>query len=110
MNPCYFSEKEANLKQTHEKLLFSINFSLLIYLGMQAQTTDTSSLNNHIKGKSQAIAFGIYMPIGIFSKSHIAGAGIDYSRSHHRFGRNISPRRLIGFIVNGGIIIILAKE
>ena len=39
----------------------------------------------------------------MFSKSHIAGAGIDYSRSRHRFGRNISPRRLIGFIVNGGI-------
>lgn len=77
-------------------------FSLLIYLGMRAQIADTSSLK-HIKGKSQAIAFGIYTPIGIFSKSHIAGAGIDYSRSRHRFGRNISPRRLIGFIVNGGI-------
>lgn len=70
---------------------------------MQAQTAETSSLNNHIKGKSQAIAFGIYTPIGVFSKSHIAGAGIDYSRSNLRFGRNISPGRLIGFIVNGGI-------
>ena len=77
-------------------------FSLLINLGMWAQIADTSSLK-HLKGKSQAIAFGIYMPIGIFSKSHIAGAGIDYSRSCHRFGTNISPRRLIGFIVNGGI-------
>jgi len=69
---------------------------------MQAQPADTPL--KHIKGKSQAIAFGIYMPIGMFSKSHIAGAGIDYSRSRHRFGRNISPGRLIGFIVIGGII------
>lgn len=72
-------------------------------MGIQAQTADTSSLNNHIKGKSQAIAFGIYMPNGIFSKSHIASAGIDYSRSRHRFGRNISPGKFIGFIVYGGI-------
>jgi hypothetical protein len=80
---------------------FLLSFSLLIYLDMQAQPADTPF--KHIKGKSQAIAFGIYMPIGMFSKSHIAGAGIDYSRSRHRFGRNISPGRLIGFIVNGGI-------
>jgi len=69
---------------------------------MQAQTADTTS-HKQIKGKNQSINFGIYLPICIFLESHIAGAGIDYSRSHHRFGRNISPATSIGFIVNGGI-------
>lgn len=56
-----------------------------------------------MKGEGNAIAFGLYLPAGDFSQSHIAGAGIDYSRSRHRFGRNISPGTSIGFIVNGGI-------
>jgi len=69
---------------------------------VQAQIADTSS-RKQVKGKSQAVAFGLYLPIGILSKSHIAGAGIDYSWSRHRFGRNISLTKPIGFIVNGGI-------
>ncbi len=71
--------------------------------GLLAQkNTDTLSVR-YAKGKSQAIAFGLYAPLGIFSKSHIAGAGIDYSWSHHKFGRNVSPAKSIGFIVNGGV-------
>ena len=82
---------------------FLFIFSLLAGTGLLAQkNTDTISARQ-MKGESNAIAFGLYLPAGVFSKSHIAGAGIDYSRSRHRFGRNISPGRFIGFIVNGGI-------
>ncbi len=60
--------------------------------------------------KSQAIAFGLYLPVGVFSESHIAGAGIDYSRSRHRFGKDILPAKPIGFIINGGINYYLGKK
>ena len=85
-----------------KKYSFLLVFYLLTYLGVQAQIADTSS-RKQVKGKSQAVTFGLYLPIGIFSKSHIAGAGIDYSWSRHRFGRNIPLTKPIGFIVNGGI-------
>src|SRR5687767_3095355 len=102
MNLCYFREKEANLSRNMKNYSFLLTFSLLFHLGMRAQSIDTSSLK-HIKGKSQAISFGLFMPVSTFSNSHIAGAGIDYSWSRHRFGRDISADKLIGLIVNGGI-------
>lgn len=109
MNLCYFREKEANLGRNMKNYSFLLTFSLLIHLGMRAQSANTSSLK-HIKGKSQAIGFGLYMPAGTFSNSHIAGTGIDYSWSRHRFGRDISPGKLIGFIVNGGISYYIGKK
>lgn len=71
-------------------------------MGVQAQTADTTS-NKQSKGKSQSVAFGMYLPFGVFSKSHIVGVGLDYSWSHHRFGRNISSKKTVGFVVNSGI-------
>ena len=109
MNLCYFREKEANLSRNMKNYSFLLVFSLLFYLGMRAQSADTWSLK-HIKGRNQAIGFGLYMPVGTFFNSHIAGAGIDYSWSRHRFGRNISPVKLIGFIVNGGISYYAGKK
>ena len=70
---------------------------------MLAQKNTDTLPTSQIKGESNAIAFGLYLPFGVFSKSHIAGVGIDYSWSRHRFGRNILPGKLTGFIVNGGI-------
>ena len=82
---------------------------MLVCLGGQAQNTNTFQPKK-VSGKSQAVALGLYLPTGIFSKSHIAGAGIDYSRSRHRFGKDISPRKSIGFIINGGINYYLGKK
>ena len=87
---------------------FLLIFSFLVYLGGQAQNTGTR-LPEKANGKSQAVAFGVYLPVGIFSESHIAGAGIDYFRSNHRFGKGISPVKSIGFIINGGINYYLGK-
>ena len=70
---------------------------------MLAQKNSDTLSARYAKGKSQAAAFGLYIPLGVFSESHIAGAGIDYSWCRHRFGSNISPAKPIGFIVNGGI-------
>jgi hypothetical protein len=82
---------------------FLLIFSFLTGTGLLAQkNTDTLSARR-IKGESNAIAFGLYLPVGVFSATHIAGAGIDYSWTHHRFGRNIPTDKPIGFIANGGI-------
>lgn len=81
---------------------FLLIFLLLVRIGGQAQNTNTSQ-PKRVSGKNQVVAFGLYLPVGIFSESHIAGAGIDYSRSHHRFGKGISPAKPVGFIIHGGI-------
>ncbi len=69
---------------------------------MQAQNEDAFGTKRNA-GKSQAISFGIYLPVGNFLRSHTLGAGIDYSWSRHRFDRYVSPGGRIGFIVNGGV-------
>ena len=82
---------------------FLFIFPLLAGSWLLAQKhTDTLPARQN-KGKQNVIAFGFYLPAGVFSQSHFAGAGIDYSRSHYRFGKNISPDKFIGFIVNGGV-------
>ena len=86
---------------------FLLIFLLWAYLGGRAQTPD--SFDHEAKSKSHAVAFGIYLPLGTFSKSHIAGAGIDYSWSHHRFGVGVSSAKPVGFIINGGVNYYLGK-
>jgi hypothetical protein len=66
---------------------------------------------NYIKGKNNAGAFGINIPVGEFSKTHIAGIGLDYSWSHHRFGNlKVLPKKLIGFTAKGGIAYYFGKK
>jgi hypothetical protein len=88
---------------------FLVVFYLLANFNGQAQSVDTVT-HKQVKGKRQAVAFGIYTPAGVFSKSHIAGTGIDYSWSRHQFGRNISRSNLITFMLNGGINYYLGKR
>src|SRR5688500_6684097 len=102
MNLCYNREKDANLSRHMKNYSFLLTFSVLFHLAMWAQSIYTSSLK-HINGKREATSFILYIPVSTFSNSHIAGAGIDYSWSRHRFGRDISADKLIGLIVNGGI-------
>jgi len=108
MNLCYFKENAANLRIRMK--IYSILLLFLLLECLCGQTQDTAaSLPEKVHGKSQAIAFGPYLPVGIFSESHIAGAGIDYFRSRHRFGKGILPAKPIGFIINGGINYYLGK-
>ena len=89
---------------------FLFIFSLLTYSGVQAQKSTDTLMNRQTNGESNAVAFGLYLPLGVFTQSHIAGAGIDYSWSRHRYGRKISPAKLIGFTVNGGINYYVGKK
>lgn len=62
-----------------------------------------SEQNVHPAGKSNIISAGIHIPIGEFSSTHDIGLGIEYSWSHHRFGRiNEIPLNSIGFATNIG--------
>jgi hypothetical protein len=109
MNLCYFKENEANLRIHMKIYCILFVFLLLQCLGGQTQQRATS-LPEKAKGKSQAVGFGVYLPVGIFSESHIAGAGFDYTRSRHWFGKGISPAKPIGFILHGGVSYFLGKK
>lgn len=51
---------------------------------------------------SHAVSLDVHLPAGVFARSQFAGAGLNYSWSHHRFGQNVSPSKRIGFTANGG--------
>lgn len=85
---------------------YLLGFLLLLTFIVKAQTTDTLAA----KSKSQAIAFGLYLPVGTFSQSHIAGAGFEYSWSRHRFGKNRLVGKAFGFVANAGINYYLGKK
>lgn len=73
----------------------------------QADTSRT----NYTKDKSNAASFGINIPIGEFSETHLAGISLNYSWSHHRFGKlNKLPKKLIGFTASGGIDYYFGKK
>jgi len=81
---------------------------LLMFLSMgsrelQAQKKTEPPATRQIKGTQNMIGFGLYFPAGVFAQTHFVGAGLDYSWSAYRFGRNISLDKTFGFIVNGGI-------
>lgn len=61
----------------------------------QADSSDTP------KGKSNAASIGVNIPVGEFAQTHIGGISLNYSWSHHRFGKlRVLPKKLIGFTAN----------
>ena len=62
-------------------------------------------------GKSNSISAGINIPFGKFSSTHRYGFGLDYSWSHHRYGRmNETPLKLLGFTFNVGADYYIGKK
>ena len=78
----------------------------LLYTAIQAQSTDSLKY----RGKSQAVAVGFYLPADVSARTHVAGAGIDYSWSRHRFGMNTNKDKRLGFIANGGATYYIGKS
>lgn len=74
---------------------------------VSAQTTDPKPVS---KGASHAVSFAAQVPVGVFARSHIAGAGLGYAWSAHRFGRNVLPAKRIGLTANGGADYYLGKR
>jgi hypothetical protein len=88
---------------------------LLLCLMAQAQTDPASS---HLRspdrvrpdGKNSLVGFDIHLPVGVFARSHFAGAGINYAWSSHRFGMNVHAKKLIGFTFNTGVDFYFGKK
>ena len=61
-------------------------------------------------GKSHLASLDIHLPVGVFARSHIAGAGLNYSWSNHRFGMDLTQKRAIGLVFNVGADYYLGKK
>ena len=81
------------------KTFFIVLWTLLITLNLPAQDNEKTS---HPKGQDHLASLDFHLPLGVFARSQFAGAGLNYSWSHHRFGDNISTSKLIGFTFNAG--------
>lgn len=68
------------------------------FSGLKAQT------GNHLG------SLDLQAPVGVFARSHFAGAGLNYSWSHHRYGNNIPVKKWLGFTVNAGGNYYLGKK
>lgn len=88
-----------------KKYFFLLSLSLLVYVVTLAQTDSLKA-----SGKSNAVAVGLFIPIDVFARSHVAGGGIDYSWSRHRFGLDASVTKRIGFMLNSGINFYIGKK
>jgi len=72
---------------------------------------DTTATPNYTKGKRNAVSFGINIPVGEFSETHIGGISVNYSWSQYRFGRMKKlPKKLIGLSANSGIDYYFGKK
>jgi hypothetical protein len=93
-----------------KKYILILPSVLLATINLLAQS-GISGQSNYTNGNSNAAALGINVPVGEFSKTHIAGIGLAYSWSHHRFGNlNTVPKKLIGFTADGSIDYYFGKK
>lgn len=61
-------------------------------------------------GADHAVSFAAHVPLGVFARSHIAGAGLHYAWSHHRFGRITAPAKPVGLAFQAGADYYLGKK
>jgi len=82
-------------------LCLLLNIGCLVTMAVAQQKEISNKLQTN--SKSNSISTGIDIPIGKFSATHHIGFGLDYSWSHHRYGRmNEIPLKLLGFTFNAG--------
>lgn len=81
------------------RIVFSAIAVLLITLNSFAQAGEYKLAP---EGKSQSASLDLHLPLGIFARSQFAGAGLNYSWSNHRYGPDVTNRKLIGFTANAG--------
>lgn len=83
--------------------LFLINLAF-------SQSRNIHSDSESFPSSSSLGSFSISLPVGIFSRSHLVGAGLEYAWSHHRFGKNVIARNWIGITFNSGLDYYLGKK
>ncbi len=62
-----------------------------------------------VSGNKQEVSAGLSVPLSNFNETHIAGAGLQYSISNHRFGIT-KPASIIGWIGSAGVDFFLGKK
>jgi hypothetical protein len=66
--------------------------------------------NAQISGSQSNLAsIDVHLPVGVFARSHTAGAGLNYSWSAKRFGRNTQKKKP-GLVLNAGGDYYLGKK
>jgi hypothetical protein len=86
-----------------------IAFFLLACFKMQGQPNAVSS--TWIPKTSSSLAsLDIQVPVGVFARSQFAGAGLNYSWSHRRYGIFARPSKWIGLTFNAGGDYYLGKK
>lgn len=89
---------------------------MILCIKMEAQDigktirSDTLPVPAKPKGNSHLASIDLAVPVAVFARSHIAGAGLNYSWSRKRYGRNVTPSRLIGFTFTAGADYYLGKK
>lgn len=104
-----FHQKEAILgTQIMKKHVF---FTLLatVYCALTTAQPNADSIYQP-KGKNQLLSFSASIPVGRFMNSHLAGLGLSYNWSHHRFGDSVNARKIVGFTAQAGIDYFLGKS
>lgn len=92
-----------------KKILLLLVFLSAVHLIGQAQSGIVPP-PVPVKGSSHAASLHLHLPVGVFARSHVAGAGINYAWSRNRFGRSVPVAGLIGFTANAGADYYLGKK
>ena len=74
----------------------------------KAQSVNPSG--HRSKGKDQLVSFTASVPVGVYAESHIAGAGLAYAWSRHRFGDSVHAKKIIGFTAQAGLDYYFGKK
>lgn len=91
-----------------KKYSFSLLLAVLAALHADSQSTGPSVYIP--KGKNQQVSFTASLPLGVFADSHLAGAGLVYGLSCHRFGDSVNTRKPVGFTVQAGLDYYFGKK
>ena len=76
---------------------------------VMAQATDINP--KPPEGRSQAISFGIAIPLGNFAATHFGGLTVEYLWSKNRFRQpKTKPVKSFGFIATGGLVYYAGKK
>jgi len=62
------------------------------------------------RGGNQQVSFTASVPVDRFAGSHLAGVGLSYHWSNHRFGDSVNARKWIGFTAQAGADYFIGKK
>jgi hypothetical protein len=83
---------------------------LTALMALQAHSQSAAPSGYVPKGKNQQVSFTASLPVGVFADSHIAGAGLAYGLTCHRFGDSVNAHKAVGFTLQAGLDYYFGKK